>query len=240
MTDLDPDVRDHLRELADVDANRRRLRTQLERLPEQQQLRDVAAEREATQVARDELALQAEAVRDRARKEDRETTVLRQRLAAEQQRMYEGGVTNAREQASMQAEIDATQARIDEHETAELEALEELEDLETRMAAHDETMAGLAQRTAELEVALDESAQRIHAEMAELDVARDDHRVHLPRELVARYDQIDERTHAGAVGELQGARCSACGIELPMVEVDELLTGDPLPPCPNCGRMLLT
>ena len=240
MSDLDPEVRDHLRELADIDGARRRLKTELERLPEQQQLRDVAEERTRTTAARDELALAAEAARERARREDRETGVLKQRLAAEQQRMYEGNVTNAREQASMQAEIDATQARIDAHETAELEALEELEELESGMADHDATVAGLDERTAELEVALDESAQRIMAETAELEVARDEHRAALPDDLVERYDRIDERTRAGAVGELQGSRCTACGIELPYVEVDELLTGDPLPPCPNCGRMLLT
>lgn len=240
MAELDRDVRDHLRELADIDGRRRKLRHQLEVLPEQQQLRDAEQERSRLQVERDELALTADQARDRARKEEREVRQLRERLAAEQQRMYSGEVTNAREQASMQAEIDAVERRIDEHETAELEALEELDTIDAEMAGIDERLAALAERSAALEAARDASAQQILAETAELEVARDDHRVHLPRDLVARYDEIDARTHSGAVGELQGSRCSACGIELPYAEVDGLLNGPPLPPCPNCSRMLLT
>lgn len=243
MTDdsagLDPDVREHLRELADIDKQRRRLRTTLERLPEQQLLRDLAEEQKQTQIARDEVALSAEAVRERARREDRETRMLRERLAAEQQRMYDGGVTNAREQASMQAELDAVTRRIDQHETAELEALEELDGLDTTIDEHDAQLAAFDDREQELTKVRDAAAQQVMADTAQLDVDRDKHRDELPRAIVERYDTIDERTHAGAVGELAGSRCTGCGIELPMVQVDELLTGEPLPACPNCNRMLL-
>lgn len=240
MADLDPDVKGHLRELADIDAMRRRLRHQLATLPEVQQLADADTRRAEVQVARDELALTADAVRDRARREDREVKTLRERLAAEQQKMYAGTVTNPREHASMQAEIDSVTRRIDEHETAELEALEELDTLDEGLAGHDAELSELGLRMATLEVSRDESSQSLNAQMAELGVARDVERAALPTDIVDRYDHIDGRTRAGAVGELEGSRCTGCGIELPYVEVDELIHGPPLPACPNCQRMLLT
>ena len=115
---------DELLELATTDAELRRLHKRLDELPEQQQL---------------DAAIQE--LEDRSGSDDRDAgpgrragrglpggqagrSVAGQRLEAEQQRLYGGEISNAKELQSMRAEIESVQRRIDEHEDAELEAME--------------------------------------------------------------------------------------------------------------------
>lgn len=228
-----------LLELGDVDSEIRRLRRRLDDLDEQKALDAALAEREEMERARADRRLDRDAVQARAAKEDQEVDQLRQRLAAEQQRMYGGQISNPRELQSLRAEIEAVEARIDEHETAELEAMEEVDRLESEIADLERRIEEHSKRIIELTGARDEAASTMLATIAELEVAREKHREPLSAELLATYDEYAEKFGGTAVGRLDGDRCTACGISLSYADVNELMEGPSLARCPQCRRLLV-
>ena len=239
MADPTPEQLGGLLALSDTDAEIRRLQKRLDELPEQQQLDAAIQERVDLQQARDDRTLDQDAAQAEASREDREVDQLRARLEAEQQRMYGGEITNAKELSSMRAEIDSVQRRIGEHEDAELEAMQRAEEIDAEIADMDRQVAALSERIDELTVLRDEAARSLMAEIAELEVQAERQRDPLPDDLLTRYDDARDRFGGRAVGELDGDRCSACGISLSYADVNALVEGPPLTTCPSCQRLMV-
>ena len=239
MSDPSPEDLAGLLALADTDAAIRRNQLVLDDLPEQRRLTEVDEQISDLQRRRADIGLERDAVAAVARSHDRDVAHLNERLAAEQQRMYEGTITNAKQLNKLEAEIAAVQAKVDEHELAELEALEEIDEHDDAVAAIDDELASLATTRDEVEQARDRAAADLLAEIAEHEVVRDAQRGDLPDALVARYDQSAARHRGNAVGHLDGDRCSACGIGLSYADVNDLLEGPPLTNCPSCQRLMV-
>lgn len=234
-----PEQLDQLVELQDTDLAIRRLEHQLDDLAEQRALDEAQAEIDATDRRRAELRVELDGVRSMASRLEGDLELLTQRKAAETQRMYGGEIHTARELQSLRAELDATEKRIDEHETDLLEVMERREELDGADADLAERAEHLAARIEELAAARDEAAQGILAQLGELKASRERKRIQLDDELLARYDAATERFAGAAIGELQDGMCTACRIQLPVAEVNELYVGGPLGNCPNCRRLLV-
>lgn len=228
-----------LLDLAATDSAIRRLQTAMANLPEQDELVDLGTRRRAVSEAHADLRLERDRVTTIARGHDREVGLLRERLAAEQQRLYGGNITNTRELGKMEAEIAAVTSRIDDHELAELDALEELEDLEQRLDDLEQELADLDARVDDAQARLDTAAAGLLAEIAEHEVVRERQRDGLPDPLRTRYDESAATTTGDAVGRLDGERCTACGIRLSYADVNTLMDGPALGTCPNCQRLLV-
>ncbi len=228
-----------LLDLQATDSRRRKLRRQLDVLPQQQEL---AAARELNQRLAeelDEVSVALERVGAEQRQFEREVDVLTQRRDAEQARLYDGTVTNQREMRSVKAEIDTTVRRIEEHEELLLDALERGEELESRRSQLEAGRASATARAAELAEERDAAAADLLRELDSLAATRDEQAEQLPRALLQRYEQVAARPGGAAVGKLAGNTCTACGITLSYADVGELLAGPPLTECPQCGRLLV-
>ena len=236
--DLPADQLDALLELQKTDSQIARLEHRLDALPEQQALDDAEQRHEELTQAADAKRVDIDRARSENTRLDGEIDLLRQRLEAEQARMYSGEISNPKELQSLRAEIDSTKRRIDEHEDRLLEVMEQREALEQAATSYQEEASELATRIEQLSDERDAAAKGLLAELGEAKAARDTHRETLPDDLLERYEQA--RGGAGiAVGELADGMCTACRIELPIAEVNELLDGPPLARCPNCQRMLV-
>lgn len=231
---------EELLEVADLDLQLRRLEHELSHLREQEELEQVEQRhrqlREAEALQRVELDRVAAVMR----KLEGEVDLLRQRRDDERARMYGGQISNPRELQNLRAELESTGRRLEAHEDDLLAAMEEVERHEAEVGVlrgqQTELEAELEARTA----ARDEAAQELLAQRAELLAERDRHREPLPAELLQRYDAATARFSGVAIGRLDSGSCTACRIELPMVEVSELLEGPPLTTCPSCRRLLVT
>jgi predicted nucleic acid-binding Zn-ribbon protein len=230
---------DDLLGLAATDAELRRLHRQLDALPEQQQLDALLIEVTAFEERRADLGLDRDAAQAEATRQDKQVDQLRLRLEAEQQRLYGGDITNAKELQSVRAEIESVERRIDEHEGLELEAMERVEQIEREVSDLETQISRAQEQMAELEAARDAAAKTILVEIAEHEVARDAQRDKLPPDMREQYDAAATRHHGVAVGELDGDRCTACGISLSYADVNGLVEGPPLTTCPNCGRLMV-
>jgi uncharacterized protein len=239
VPDPTPEQLDAVLALQDTDFVRRRLHHQLDAMVEQQQLDEATARLGVLRQGLDDVRLDRDRAADEQRRYERETDVLTQRRDAERARLYDGTVTNAREMRSVEAEIEATVRRIEEHEELLLEALERVEGLETSLG---EIEAGIARAEADVEactLARDEAAKAILAELAEVDVRRATQAAALPEDLLVRYEQAAARGGGVGIGRLDGQSCSACRVELSRADVNDLLSGPSLTNCPQCRRLLV-
>lgn len=228
-----------LLELQDVDQAIRRLQHHLDHLDEQQQLDQVTASVEAHRAAADEVRTQRDRALSEQRKLEHEVDLLRRRLDDEQSRMYGGEITNPRELQSLRAEVASTERRIAEREDRLLESMEVVEELDVRLRELDAQQADLERRQADATGARDDAAKGLLVEMAESQVVRDRLREGIAADLVERYDRAAGRSGGVGVGRLDQGMCTACRMELPMVEVNQLRAGPPLATCPNCRRLLV-
>jgi len=239
MSDATAEDLDRLLVLQGVDDEIRRLEHQLSGLVEQRTL-DELVQQDATLAEGDvELGAQLEAARRDQRQVEGEIEALGQRLAEEQQRLYAGALTSAREVQAAEAEIASTTRRRSEHEDQLLEVMERVEELEGRAAELTAVRSGLAERIAAATAARDAAAQDLIARIAEVQVRRDPIAAALPAALLERYGEAARRGGGTGVGILNEGACSACRITFPMSELNTYLTGPPLTTCTQCRRLLI-
>ncbi|MFP4310870.1 MAG: zinc ribbon domain-containing protein [Nitriliruptoraceae bacterium] len=239
MADPTSEELELLLELQATDHRVRKTRHQLEELPEQQLLEEALARVGTLEREHDDVRLELERATARQRQLEREVEILTERRDAERARLYDGSVGNAREMKAVEAEIETTLRRIDEHEELLLEVLEQVEGLATRAA--DLATAGeqVRSRATELEHERDEAAKHLLAELGELEADRARRAAQLPDDLLARYEAAAERAGGTGVGKLIDNACTACRLTMSRADVGELLAGPPLTTCPQCRRLLV-
>ena len=230
---------DLLLELQATDQRVRRLRHQLDDLPEQQQLETVLATASELDRQHDDVRVELERASSRQRQLEREIEVLSERRDVERARLYDGSVGNAREMKAVEAEVETTTRRIDDHEEQLLEVLEQVEGLEATAARLVADGAQARARAGELETARDEAAKHLLAELGELEADRARRAERLPADLLARYEAAAERAGGTGVGKLVDNACTACRLTMSRADVGELLAGPPLTTCPQCRRLLV-
>ena len=141
--------------------------------------------------------------------------------------------------SSVEAEIESTERRLEEHEEDLMVVLERSEELDGRIAAAEADLVAARAAVDEARTALDDTAKTILAEIGEARARRDRQAADLPEDLLGRYDAAAARGGGTGIGQLEGQACSACRIELSRVDVDDLLRGPDLTTCPQCRRLLV-
>ncbi len=230
---------DLLLELQATDHRVRKVRHQLDDLPEQQQLEAVLATVGELDRQHDDVRVELERASSRQRQLEREIEVLSERRDIERARLYDGSVGNAREMKAVEAEVETTTRRIDEHEELLLEVLEQVEELESTAAQLVADGEQARARAAALETERDAAAKHLLAELGELEADRQRRAEQLPPALLSRYEAAAERAGGTGVGKLVDTSCTACRLTMSRADVGELLAGPPLTTCPQCRRLLV-
>ena len=228
-----------LLDLAEVDAELRRVDHRAGNLAEQQEFDRVQA---LHQEASDRLAVVEIALEDL----DGEITKLESEIDSVRQRedrdrsLLQGGTVNAKHLSELQHELETLERRQASLEDSLLEVMERREVLQRQQseqlagieALKNEMSAAQLARDAAL-VAIDNVRQVSAARRAELTSFLND-------DLVALYEKQRERGGAGA-GLLQGKRCGACRIEIDRGEMARISAAadDDVLRCPECGAILL-
>ncbi|KUI23388.1 hypothetical protein AU193_01145 [Mycobacterium sp. GA-1285] len=225
--------------LAELDASLARLEHRVKNLAEQQRLTEVqAAHREAN----DRLAALQIAIEDldaQIAKFESEIDSVRQREERDRT-LLAGGSVDAKQLTDLQHELDTLERRQAALEDSQLEVMERREELQRdqqeALAKIDELQNDLsAAQTACDEVHTELNQQR-HQSLSR----RDELVAALDLDLVALYERQRARGGAGA-GQLQGRRCGACRIEIDKGELARISAAadDEVLRCPECGAILL-
>lgn len=233
------EVLDRLLALQAADHRIRKVEHRLDGLPEQQALDDALARVRTLEAELGDVSAKLERSTGEQRTLERDIETLGDRRDAERVRLYDGSVTNQREMSSVEAEIESTERRLEEHEEDLLVVLQTVEDLERRWSSLDNDLIAARARARGAEEARDEVARTLLAELGEAKADRDRIAGTVPDELLERYEAAATRGGGTGIGELDGFACSACRIEMSRADVDELYHGDTLTTCPQCRRLLV-
>jgi predicted nucleic acid-binding Zn-ribbon protein len=200
----------------------------------QTQLRSMEQRAAATQEQRDELT------RNEKRLED-EISMVRDKAAQTDKKLYSGTVNVPRELTALQEEMEALSRRQRQLEDQELELMEQAEPLDADLVTFaaertklDEQAMGLLARIVEEEVAID-------AELADVIAKRAEAVVGVPADLLAEYESLRGALGGIGIARLTGNRCEGCHLTLSAVDVDRIRRApdDEVPHCTECNRLLV-
>jgi|DewCreStandDraft_5_1066085.scaffolds.fasta_scaffold00716_21 predicted nucleic acid-binding Zn-ribbon protein len=204
-------------------------------------LDDGSALKAALDEARGRLAQMQEQLRNRqarlrALELELESTVEKQRRF--EQDLYSGRITNPKELAGLQGEVEALGRLKDRLEDEILTLLDETEEL-LQGVAHLE--AEMAQRERALEEHLDDYRNRLREVEGSLDLLRrrrDELVSQIDPDLLERYEYLRERKGGKAVAFVVGEVCGGCNVALPAGILSKVREKETLVTCEECGRIL--
>ena len=189
----------------------------------------VAAETEASDLAREQ------------RKADADVEQVRARRTRDEQRLQSGQVGSPKELESLQHEIESLTRRQSDLEDVELEIMERLEDATKRHSDLAERRSQLDARLAETEQARDAAYSAIDTEADQVRRERADTAGGIGEELLTSYEK--SRTQHGGVGAaaLRQKRCEGCRMELDARYLAKIAAApaDEVLRCEECGRILI-
>ena len=230
---------DRILELQELDTAIDRLEHRREQLEAGEELATARKEMEEAEARLGELRLAIDSVASEQRRLEHETDSMGAKLAAEEKRMYDGSIANAKELEALQHEITSVKDRRSRAEDELLDQMVRREDLESRVARaeaaaaagreHLEAVGGDAARE------LDEIAAGLATRGADRDaLARE-----LDEELVDLYENLRRKKKGIGAAAIVDGVCQACHEKLSAVELDKLKHTDGVKRCEYCRRIVV-
>jgi len=197
------------------------------------------AEADAAERELGEIGLELDVVaRDQAKLEH-EIDSLTQKAAAENTRLYDGSIANAKELESLQHEIENLDRRRSDREDEMLVAMEVRETLESRAAEARARVEELRARASEVGGAALQELERIDVELVERREARDALVPAIDREILDLYEDLrKQKKGVGAAALIDGV-CQGCHEHLSAMELDKLKRTEGVRRCEYCRRILI-
>jgi predicted nucleic acid-binding Zn-ribbon protein len=160
------------------------------------------------------------------------------KLAAEQNRLYAGGIS-ARDADYLRREVEMLDRKKSEMEDEVLELMESRETLTKQHEQLDEAVAAAEAEKSGHEASITEAWRDIDARIARKETRKGDIVPLIPADLLELYERLREQKDDGvAVGRLGEGTCGACHLRLTPAEQLEATRREP-PRCIHCSAILV-
>jgi uncharacterized protein len=237
MTTDQPTAR--LLALQDVDSTIDRLSARRRALEEGTTLAQARADADAAEHRHGDIRLQLdELARDQSRFE-LEIDSMTQKEKAEQARMYDGSIVNAKELEALQHEISSVQKRRSDREDELLVVMERREGLETEAAEAERISTAFRDRVEEVSVASGDELTSVVGELEEQARARDDIASQIDPDVVELYDDLRHQKKGIGAAALVDGVCQGCHEQLSSMQLDKLKRAEGIRRCEHCRRILV-
>ena len=231
---------ERLLELQELDVAIDRLHARQAELDAGQEVRDAQAAADAAEAAVGEIRLSLDAASREQRRLDGEAESLGLKLQAEQKRMYDGSVANAKELDAISHEIDNLRARRGRLEDEELERMEEVEGLEARLKDAEAELTGARDRLGELRGESGKELEEVVASLVAKQQQRQAVAAAVDEELLELYDDLRGAKRGVGAAALVDGVCQGCHQQLSALELDRLKRAPDPKRCPSCRRILIS
>ena len=241
MEGVTKDALKRLLDLQRVDTAIDRLRQRKADLPEQRVLDELTSELETVKAEYAAKRSELDAIAlDQSRLEG-EVSMIEDKIKHESERLYGGDISNPKELATIQAELDGLRRRKSHLEDQDLEVMERREGVESELSALTEKLDGLTARAMEAEAARDSAAIEIETDLSANETERSTIAPGIPEELREMYEDLRAKKNGVGVAQLVGGVCRGCGVSLSPVALDEIKRSgdDEISRCENCRRLLV-
>ena len=228
-----------LLDIQDLDTAIDRLLARIDALERGEDAAAALAEANEAERMMGELRLRLDELsRDQMRFEH-EIDSMSQKAAAEERRLYDGSVANARELDSITHEVENLKKRRGDREDELLALMEVREELEAQERAAGERSETLRARVEEVrDVAADE-LERLRTELKELSEARAALAEKVDPEFLELYEDLRPQKKGIAAAALIDGVCQGCHEQLSSVYVDRLKRVEGPKRCEHCRRILV-
>ncbi len=175
---------------------------------------------------------------DARRQVESEVQRLNERLAAAEQRLYGGGVTNARELSASEEERSAILVQRAVEEDKLLEIMVGIEELESTRDSAQTKLTDLETRRIEDRPKLHAEEERLVGEVDRLREAREAMLPEFPASALAVYETVRSVRNGQAVARVERGMCQGCRITLPESEWRQARSAQGIVQCNSCQRIL--
>jgi uncharacterized protein len=229
-----------LLDIQEIDTAIDRLTTRMRGLEAGEDVATALAEANEAERLLGELRLRMDEVsRDQMRFEH-EIDSISQKAAAEERRMYDGSVANAKELESIRHEVDNLKKRRGDREDELLGLMEVREELEARERDAAGRSSSLRARVETVEGTTTEELGRLTTELKERSEARAILAATVDPELLELYEDLRPQKKGIAAVALVDGVCQGCHEQLSSVEIDRLKKTRDVKRCEHCRRILVT
>jgi len=230
---------DRLLELQAIDTAIDRASARLRDLEAGGELASARAAADEAEAALGEARLSIDAAGREQRRLEHEIDTLEQKAAAEERRLYDGSIANAKELGSLQHDVENLRRRRSDREDELLEVLEQLEGLEATAGERDAIAGRLRTRVQEVG---GDAEREIGSLGEEIRARREERAALLPaidEELVQLYEELRlQKKGVGAAALVDGV-CQGCHEKLSAMELDKLRRTEGVKRCEYCRRILI-
>jgi hypothetical protein len=225
--------------LQEIDTAIDRLRARQRALESGEVVAGARATADEAEIAFGELKLQIDELDRDQRRFESELDSLTQKEAAEQKRMYDGSIANAKELAALQHEIDALAKRRSDREDELLALMEQRETVAAAAAEAESRSTELRTEVDRVSVEAGEELRRVTEELAQRTTDRDAIAPDLDPELLELYEDLRRQKKGVGAAALVDGVCQACHEQLSAVELDKLKRTEGVRRCEYCRRILV-
>jgi predicted nucleic acid-binding Zn-ribbon protein len=170
---------------------------------------------------------------------EHEIDSMSQKAAAEERRLYDGSVANARELDSITHEVDNLKKRRSDREDELLALMEVREELEGQERAAGERSEALRARVEEVGSVAADELERLRIELKERSEARTALAETIDAEFLELYEELRPQKRGVAAVALIDGVCQGCHEQLSSVYVDRLKRVEGPKRCEHCRRILV-
>jgi hypothetical protein len=225
--------------LQEIDTAIDRLRARQRALESGEVVAGARAAADEAEIAYGELKLQIDELDRDQRRFESELDSLTQKEAAEQKRMYDGSIANAKELAALQHEIDALAKRRSDREDELLALMEQRETVAAAAAEAESRSTELRTEVDRVSVEAGEELRRVTEELAQRTTDRETIAPELDPELLELYEDLRRQKKGVGAAALVDGVCQACHEQLSAVELDKLKKTEGVRRCEYCRRILV-
>jgi hypothetical protein len=226
-------------ELQEVDSTIVRLTHRREQLEAGEELSVARKAMEDAESRLGELRLALDAVGRESTKLEHEIETIDAKVAAEDKRMYDGSVANAKELEALQHEIANLKERRARAEDDLLEQMMQREDLETRATTADGELASVRASVESVGGDAVRELGEVEEELGRQQASRETLTAELDEELLELYEDLRRQKKGIAAAAIVDGVCQACHEKLSAMELDRLKHTDDVKRCEYCRRIVV-
>jgi hypothetical protein len=230
---------DRLLELQELDTAIDRLEQRRAQLEAGEELSAARKQLEEAEAQLGELRLGVDAVDAASRRLENEIESFGLKLAAEEKRMYDGTIVNAKELEALQHEISSLKERRVRAEDELLELMERREELDARAIEAAEEVDAARARAEELGGDAIRELDDIGSELQGRRSEREGMAPGFDGDLLELYEDLRAQKHGVGAAAIVDGVCQACHEKLSAVELDRLRHAEGVKRCEYCRRIVV-
>ncbi|HJU57462.1 MAG TPA: C4-type zinc ribbon domain-containing protein [Actinomycetota bacterium] len=230
---------DRLLDLQRIDTQIDRLEQRRGQLEAGEELSAARKEMQEAEARLGEIRLAVDAVTSESTRLEHEIESMNAKLAAEEKRMYDGSIANAKELEALQHEISNLKERRFRAEDDLLEQMVRREALDSRAKVAD---AEVREARTRVDALGGDSVRELQQIEADLIARRGERNAIVPEvddELLELYDDLRRQKHGVGAAAIVDGVCQACHEKLSAVELDRLKRTDGVKRCEYCRRIVV-